>query len=88
MPNGLSGTTYSAGVSTSLQPDPLPFEFRGSVAYAHCDAYEGGNPTDGKCQYGEEIVTNKVYEFLTIAAPLKIRGATGSPLSDYWRLCE
>jgi kynurenine formamidase len=28
----------------------------------------------------EEIVTNKVYEFLTIAAPLKIRGATGSPL--------
>jgi kynurenine formamidase len=27
-----------------------------------------------------EVVRDKVYEFLTIAAPLKIRGATGSPI--------
>jgi kynurenine formamidase len=60
--------------------DPLPFEFEGEALPMHIAMLTKAGIRLMENVNMEEIVTNKVYEFLTIAAPLKIRGATGSPL--------
>jgi kynurenine formamidase len=60
--------------------DPIPFEFPGEALPMHIAMLmkegirliENINMT--------EIVKDRIHEFLTIAAPLKIRGATGSPI--------
>src|ERR1700688_1963793 len=60
--------------------DPLPFEFPGEALPMHIAMLTKAGIRLMENINMEEIVNNRVYEFLTIAAPLKIRGATGSPL--------
>lgn len=60
--------------------DPIPFEFPGEALPMHIAMLTKAGIRLIENINMEEIVRDKVYEFLTIAAPLKIRGATGSPI--------
>jgi kynurenine formamidase len=60
--------------------DPLPFEFPGEALPMHIAMLTKAGIRLMENVNMEEIVRERIYEFLTIAAPLKIRGGTGSPL--------
>jgi kynurenine formamidase len=60
--------------------DPIPFEFPGEALPMHIAMLTKAGIRLIENINMEEIVRDRIYEFLTIAAPLKIRGATGSPI--------
>ena len=60
--------------------DPLPFEFEGEALPMHIAMLTKAGIRLMENVNMEEIVRDKVYQFLSIIAPLKIRGATGSPM--------
>jgi kynurenine formamidase len=60
--------------------DPIPFETPGEALPMHQEMLTKNGIRLIENIYMEEIVKQKVYEFCLIAAPLKIKGATGSPL--------
>lgn len=60
--------------------DPIPFEFPGEALPMHIAMLTKAGIRLMENVNMEEIVSDKVYEFLTIAAPLKIKGGTGSPV--------
>jgi kynurenine formamidase len=60
--------------------DPLPYETPGEALPMHIAMLTKAGIRLMENVNMEEIVQNKVHEFLIIAAPLKIQGGTGSPL--------
>ena len=60
--------------------DPIPFEFPGEALPMHIAMLTKAGIRLIENVRMTEIVDAQVYEFLIIAAPLKIRGATGSPI--------
>lgn len=60
--------------------DPLPFEFEGEALPMHIAMLTKAGIRLMENINMEEVVRDNVYEFLSIIAPLKIRGATGSPI--------
>jgi kynurenine formamidase len=60
--------------------DPIPFEFPGEALPMHIAMLTKAGIRLIENINMEDIVRDRIYEFLTIAAPLKIRGATGSPI--------
>jgi kynurenine formamidase len=60
--------------------DPIPFEVEGEALPMHIAMLTKAGIRLMENVNMEEIVRAKIYEFLTIAAPLKIKGATGSPI--------
>ena len=60
--------------------DPIPFEFPGEALPMHIAMLTKAGIRLMENVRMEDIVADKVYEFLTIAAPLKIKGGTGSPV--------
>jgi kynurenine formamidase len=60
--------------------DPLPYETPGEALPMHIAMLTKAGIRLMENVNMEEIVQKKVYEFLVIAAPLKIQGGTGSPL--------
>ncbi|MCY4459848.1 MAG: cyclase family protein [Albidovulum sp.] len=60
--------------------DPIPFEFPGEALPMHIAMLTKAGIRLMENVKMTEIAEDKVYEFLTIAAPLKIRGGTGSPV--------
>lgn len=60
--------------------DPIPFETPGEALPMHIEMLTKNGIRLIENVYMEEILSNQVYEFCFIALPLKIRGATGSPL--------
>jgi kynurenine formamidase len=60
--------------------DPVPFEFPGEALPMHIAMLTKAGIRLMENVYVEELVLDKVYEFLLIAAPLKFKGGTGSPV--------
>ena len=60
--------------------DPIPFEFPGEALPMHIAMLTKAGIRLMENVRMTDIVNDKVYEFLIIAAPLKIKGATGSPV--------
>jgi kynurenine formamidase len=60
--------------------DPLPFEQKGISLPMHIEMLTKSGIRLIENIYMEEIAEEKVYEFCLIAAPLKIKGGTGSPV--------
>jgi kynurenine formamidase len=60
--------------------DPIPYEFPGEALPMHIAMLVKAGIRLIENVYLQEIVDKKIFEFLTIAAPLKIKGATGSPI--------
>jgi kynurenine formamidase len=60
--------------------DPLPFENPGQALPMHLEMLTKAGIRLMENIYMEEIARDKVYEFLIIAAPLKFKGGTGSPV--------
>ena len=60
--------------------DPLPFEKPGMALPMHIEMLTKSGIRLMENIYMEELAREKVYEFLMVAAPLKIRGGTGSPV--------
>ncbi|MEQ8964976.1 MAG: cyclase family protein [Azospirillaceae bacterium] len=60
--------------------DPIPFEFPGEALPMHIAMLTKAGIRLMENVRMTEIVDNRIYEFLIIAAPLKIKGATGSPV--------
>ena len=60
--------------------DPGPFETPGEALPMHLEMLTKAGIRLIENAYMEEIVRDRVYEFCVFAAPLKIRGATGSPI--------
>jgi kynurenine formamidase len=60
--------------------DPLPFEQPGVSLPMHIEMLTKAGIRLIENIYMEELAREKVYEFCLIAAPLKIRGGTGSPV--------
>jgi kynurenine formamidase len=60
--------------------DPVPFEFPGEALPMHIAMLTKAGIRLMENVYLEELVRDKVYEFLIIAAPLKFKGGTGSPV--------
>jgi kynurenine formamidase len=60
--------------------DPLPFEKPGVALPMHIEMLTKSGIRLIENIYMEEIAEEKVYEFCLIAAPLKIKGGTGSPV--------
>lgn len=60
--------------------DPIPYETPGEALPMHIAMLTKAGIRLMENVNMEEIVQKKVYEFLIIAAPLKIQGGTGSPL--------
>lgn len=60
--------------------DPVPFEHPGEALPMHIAMLTKAGIRLMENVYMEEIVRDRVYEFLTIAAPLKFKGGTGSPV--------
>ena len=60
--------------------DPIPFEFPGEALPMHIAMLTKAGIRLMENVRMDDIVEDKVYEFLTVAAPLKIRGGTGSPV--------
>lgn len=60
--------------------DPIPFEFEGEALPMHLEMLTKNGIRLMENIYMEQIVRDKVYEFCIFAAPLKIRGGTGSPV--------
>lgn len=60
--------------------DPIPFESPGEALPMHISMLVKAGIRLMENVNMTEIVEKKVYEFLIVAAPLKIKGGTGSPL--------
>ena len=60
--------------------DPIPFEFPGEALPMHIAMLTKAGIRLMENVNMADIVEDKVYEFLTIVAPLKIKGGTGSPV--------
>jgi kynurenine formamidase len=60
--------------------DPIPFETPGEALPMHQEMLTKNGIRLIENIFMEQIVQEKIYEFCLIAAPLKIKGATGSPL--------
>jgi kynurenine formamidase len=60
--------------------DPIPFENPGEALPMHIAMLSKAGIRLMENVYLEEIARERVYEFLIIAAPLKIKGGTGSPV--------
>lgn len=60
--------------------DPIPFEFPGEALPMHIAMLAKAGIRLMENVNMTEIVDDRVYEFAIIAAPLKIKGATGSPV--------
>lgn len=60
--------------------DPIPFENPGEALPMHIAMLTKAGIRLMENVYLEEIAGERVYEFLLIAAPLKIQGGTGSPV--------
>jgi kynurenine formamidase len=60
--------------------DPIPFEQPGEALPMHIAMLTKAGIRLMENVYLEEIARERVYEFLLIAAPLKIQGGTGSPV--------
>jgi kynurenine formamidase len=60
--------------------DPLPFEFEGEALPMHLEMLTKAGIRLMENIDLTEIVQKKVYEFCLFAAPLKIKGGTGSPI--------
>lgn len=60
--------------------DPIPFEFPGEALPMHIAMLTKAGIRLMENVNMTEIVDDRVYEFAIIAAPLKIKGATGSPV--------
>jgi len=60
--------------------DPIPFEFPGEALPMHIAMLTKAGIRLMENVNMTEIVDEKVYEFAIVAAPLKIKGATGSPV--------
>jgi kynurenine formamidase len=60
--------------------DPLPFEFEGEALPMHLEMLTKAGIRLMENIDMTEIVQKKVYEFCLFAAPLKIKGGTGSPI--------
>lgn len=60
--------------------DPIPFEFEGEALPMHLEMLTKNGIRLMENVYMEEIARDKVYEFCILAAPLKIKGGTGSPV--------
>ncbi|MFN8592621.1 MAG: cyclase family protein [Thermomicrobiales bacterium] len=60
--------------------DPIPFEIPGEALPMHLEMLTKAGIRLMENIYMDEIVRDRVYEFTVIAAPLKIKGGTGSPI--------
>jgi kynurenine formamidase len=60
--------------------DPIPFEKEGEALPMHLEMLTKNGIRLMENIYMDEIVRDKIYEFCLIAAPLKIKGGTGSPV--------
>jgi kynurenine formamidase len=60
--------------------DPLPFETEGEALPMHLEMLTKAGIRLMENIYMDEIAQKKVYEFCLFAAPLKIKGGTGSPI--------
>jgi kynurenine formamidase len=60
--------------------DPIPFEIPGEALPMHLEMLTKAGIRLMENIYMDEIVHDRVSEFLIIAAPLKIKGGTGSPI--------
>lgn len=60
--------------------DPIPFEFEGEALPMHLEMLTKNGIRLMENVYMDDIVRDKVYEFCIFAAPLKIKGGTGSPI--------
>jgi kynurenine formamidase len=60
--------------------DPIPYEFPGEALPMHIAMLVKAGIRLIENVYLQELVDKKIFEFLTIAAPLKIKGGTGSPI--------
>lgn len=60
--------------------DPIPFEREGEALPMHLEMLTKNGIRLMENVYMDEIVRDKIYEFCVIAAPLKIKGGTGSPV--------
>lgn len=60
--------------------DPIPFEFPGEALPMHISMLTKAGIRLMENVNMQPIVDERVYEFATIVAPLKIRGGTGSPV--------
>jgi kynurenine formamidase len=60
--------------------DPVPFEFPGEALPMHISMLVKAGIRLIENINMAQIVQEKVYEFLLVAAPLKIKGGTGSPI--------
>jgi kynurenine formamidase len=60
--------------------DPVPFEKEGEALPMHLNMLTMNGIRLIENIYMDEIVRDRVYEFTAFAAPLKIRGGTGSPI--------
>jgi len=60
--------------------DPLPFEFEGEALPMHLEMLTKAGIRLMENIRMAEIVEKKIYEFCLFAAPLKIKGGTGSPI--------
>jgi kynurenine formamidase len=60
--------------------DPIPFENEGEALPMHIEMLTKSGIRLMENVYLEEIAREKVYEFCIFAAPLKIKGGTGSPV--------
>lgn len=60
--------------------DPIPFEFEGEALPMHLEMLTKAGIRLMENIRMTEIVEKKIYEFCLFAAPLKIKGGTGSPI--------
>jgi kynurenine formamidase len=60
--------------------DPVPFETPGEALPMHIAMLTKAGIRLMENVYMEELSRDRVYEFLLIAAPLKFKGGTGSPV--------
>jgi kynurenine formamidase len=60
--------------------DPIPFEFPGEALPMHIEMLTKAGIRLIENIFMEELARDRVYEFCAIAAPLKFKGGTGSPI--------
>ena len=77
--NGVDKKIVCWGVD-QFATDPIPFEREGEALPMHLEMLTKSGIRLMENIYMEEIARDKMYEFCIIAAPLKIKGGTGSPV--------
>ena len=63
-----------------LGTDPFPFETEGEALPMHLEMLTKTGIRLMENIYRDEIAKQKIYEFFLLAAPLKIKGGTASPI--------